>query len=726
MFTQKSVSSLPAILIIVALLLPLPALADGKWLSFGEYETPEGTPPIIKVLEDDSYHTTLEVTIPGMWVEEVNEGGYTFQKLELPDFATLGEIGKPAIPAIGQFVGFLEPSTNSIEYKDQDKVVLEDMLIYPEQKPIFDDEDYGFEFDQQFYSQDTWYPKDRATVSETSIMREVCVAHTGIVPFEYNPAKRELIVHPQMLVTVYHKPGAEGFGDWTMPIGADPDFVEMYRGVIVNYDSLGMAEVDTSTGYDYLIITRDEFNDEAQDLADLLTNSGSYDVQVNSYDYFLVSGEVEEIIYDFYQLNRNDYVLLFGDETYIEPDYVVDPAPADYDYGGYCIPSDIAYVCFNPGPSPIPLPSLAIGRICVGEWGSNYAEIWVEKIADHYDIWQPGLMLKCLQVAHKSPREPFVTTKMQISNEVYPLYHPTFTPQYGNDPAVTNATVIQAIEERYQVVNYFGHSQPEYWSDWDLSGQNFGDYQISQIIYGQPSPFRPVVFDVTCWTGRFMPHPDKGDVLCQAESWMDYPGGAEGVIAATKPTYTMTCETFDKWLFKVLYGYTVGASVYGGEGHLGKLMNWAGVANMSTYAFGSTGWKYAVHDFYSYLVFGDPSLYILPIYSEFGNGNEGPKINKNNLSITNPEIPNVSLYPNPVNDNINISIANSVSGEMTIKLYDLSGRLVLEDNYSIDDGDNNIVVNLSNLGLNSGIYLAKIEIPGLSRVCKLVYAPESR
>jgi len=75
---RKRFTYLPIFIIFLALLLPLPALADGKWLSFGEYETPEGTPPIIKVLEDDSYHTTLEITIPGMWVEEVNEGGYTF------------------------------------------------------------------------------------------------------------------------------------------------------------------------------------------------------------------------------------------------------------------------------------------------------------------------------------------------------------------------------------------------------------------------------------------------------------------------------------------------------------------------------------------------------------------------------------------------------------------------------------------------------------------------
>jgi hypothetical protein len=118
-----------------------------------------------------------------MWVEEVSEGGYTFQKLQIPDFATLGDIGKPAIPTIGQFVGFLEPSTNSIEYEDEDKLVLEDILVYPEQKPRCDDEAYSFEFDKKFYSQDIWYPKERANASETMIMREVCVTHTGIVPF---------------------------------------------------------------------------------------------------------------------------------------------------------------------------------------------------------------------------------------------------------------------------------------------------------------------------------------------------------------------------------------------------------------------------------------------------------------------------------------------------------------------------------------------------------------
>jgi hypothetical protein len=676
---------------------------------------PEGTPPIIKVLDDDSYHTTLEVTIPGMWVEEVSEGGYTFQKLELPDYATLGDIGKPAIPAMGMFVGFLEPSTNSIEYKDEDKEVLENILVYPEQKPMVDDQEYSFSFDQKFYAQDIWFPKERATVSKTSIMREVCVTHTGIVPFEYNPAKQELIVHPQMLVTVYHKPGAEGYGDWSMPIGADPDFVEMYRSVIVNYDNLGMAEVDATTGYDYLLITRDEFLDQAQTLQSILNDVG-HNVEIHSYSYKPTSGDLKNYINNYYLQNHNDYVLLFGNIDHFDTNYVVDPQNQSQ-----VIFSDIWYVVFPPYNPQCPVPSLAIGRLSVQD--DEEANTEVQKIYQHYSAWYPQLQLKCLLVASKPTYKgmlPFVPTKEDIRMYVYPLYDPTFTTEYGTIQGVDNGDVVQAIGGGYQVVNYHGHSTEYEWENWDLIDENFSHEEISQIVYLQSPPFRPVVFNVTCLTGDFVTTwPDE----CQAESWMNLSRGAKGVIAATMPTNGEPNHTFDRWLFKTLYGYSENGNIYGGEGHLGMIMNWANIKTMLYYSWGSL-WSAAVHNFYSYLVFGDPSLFILPTDSSFAGINDKREILKNTLVSANPQTPSVTVYPNPVVDRLNISIVNCASGEMKLKLYDISGRVILEKTYPIETGSGEITLDLSGLGLKSGIYISKIDAPGITKTFKVVFTPE--
>jgi len=93
---------------------------------------------------------------------------------------------------------------------------------------------------------------------------------------------------------------------------------------------------------------------------------------------------------------------------------------------------------------------------------------------------------------------------------------------------------------------------------------------------------------------------------------------------------------------------------------------------------------------------------------------------------TPPAFAITKVYPNPVTDNLNISITDSVSGQMKIKLYDLSGRLVMEQNYPIESGNCEITVNLESLNLNAGLYTVKLEAPQLSKTSRIVYIPENK
>ena len=51
--------------------------------------------------------------------------------------------------------------------------------------------------------------------------------------------------------------------------------------------------------------------------------------------------------------------------------------------------------------------------------------------------------------------------------------------------------------------------------------------------------------------------------------------------------------------------------------------------------------------------------------------------NTTSAEIIMPDF-NLEIYPNPFIDHINISIQTAVSGEMVVRLYDISGRLVTE------------------------------------------------
>ena len=110
------------------------------------------------------------------------------------------------------------------------------------------------------------------------------------------------------------------------------------------------------------------------------------------------------------------------------------------------------------------------------------------------------------------------------------------------------------------------------------------------------------------------------------------------------------------------------------------------------------------------------SAFRMDIYVADGNKGEGSHIIRayaipaedSPLSIENPsnEIEtSVSLYPNPVIDELNINISKNVEN-VTVNIYNVSGQLIKAENFT----DNQITVNTQNL--SAGVYITKINIDG--------------
>jgi hypothetical protein len=76
---------------------------------------------------------------------------------------------------------------------------------------------------------------------------------------------------------------------------------------------------------------------------------------------------------------------------------------------------------------------------------------------------------------------------------------------------------------------------------------------------------------------------------------------------------------------------------------------------------------------------------------------------------------NVSIYPNPVKDNLNINIKD-FSGEVSIKIIDINGREVFNKN--INNFNTSNVLDLS--AFSSGIYVLKLSGEGLNYSEKII------
>ena len=79
---------------------------------------------------------------------------------------------------------------------------------------------------------------------------------------------------------------------------------------------------------------------------------------------------------------------------------------------------------------------------------------------------------------------------------------------------------------------------------------------------------------------------------------------------------------------------------------------------------------------------------------------------------------NVSVYPNPVSDNLYINVNASQASRMNIAVYNITGQKVMETSTNINAGVSNPSINVSNL--SSGIYFVTVSANGFEETMKFV------
>lgn len=104
------------------------------------------------------------------------------------------------------------------------------------------------------------------------------------------------------------------------------------------------------------------------------------------------------------------------------------------------------------------------------------------------------------------------------------------------------------------------------------------------------------------------------------------------------------------------------------------------------------------------------------VFTTFAGSSTGKIVFETTLQspagVINPEMKSLSVVvsPNPVSDHFVVNFSNEVNGTAKISIYDMTGKVVMQDDQAIDN--NSALVRLHETGLQNGLYVLKISAGG--------------
>jgi PKD repeat protein len=662
--------------------------------------------PSINVLEQNSDKVILDISISGMYTSTFEKEGSLYNRLELMEDQTTQDVGYPELPVIVQVIGIPDHRQARVTILSLEKTSLQNYLIFPFQTPEKDikgGQSVEFAMNQGFYAGDKAYPSSNVFMDSPGIWRDVKIEGLHIIPFTYNPSKKELevITHLKVEVEFY---GVDNEHLTSGKKELTPSFYRMYDAVIGNFKSLGYSMTyRDNPGIKYLIITNTAALGTLQPFIDWKNQQG-FKVEVKTLETgFNQPQDFKTYITQLYQSDGLEYVLMVGDAypnggtgggPNIVPMFYWAPAGEDASF------SDTWYVCLD-GPDDH-YADLSIGRFVYNN--TDELALQIQKTMGHYlnpDVstnWAENTLL----VAHMEEYPgKYTQCKEEIRTFNYALQTPIFTPCYGGAGA-SNTDIISYINNNScGIFNYRGHgSETEFW-EWCSQG-SFTNTHIQQLT-NQNRLF--VLFDVDCDNMDIVNY--AGDCLC--ESFMKSPVASVATNGAIIPSYTIPNHDYDKEMYKAVFQegiYNIGyvtnfanITVLNVHGDLGRsnvrTFLWLGDASLEPWTLQPA----------TLTVAHDPQLFLgLTEYSVSVNGTMGPVENAM-VCVTNDD---GSIYGVAYTDaaglatvtfnesvqvpgfaKVTVTAHNYLPYQSEIPVIPLEGAYVVKDSYTINDASGN-------------------------------------
>lgn len=524
--------------------------------------------------------TTIVHNVSSVTIEDANRDGLEGQFITLSGIHIANQAGAPDLPSGSAFVAIPNGSKPSIKIASTKTKIIENVDLIPAPQPQLDNDNSPavYQKDMSIYSRDAFYPTTPYNISEVTTVRGVEMVQVGVMPFQYNPITKQLIVYEELELELTIKGGDGTYGNLRY---RTPEWDQILSDMLLNREVL--PEVDygemlrkhyenRETGCEYLIITPDnaEFMQLADSIKQFRTEQG---IPTEIYNVSQCGGNNGTSIRNFIRNAYNNWdmppaaVLILGDHN-TDPtqgivSFTMNNHPGE-SYNPYI--SDHAYSIMGNNM----MPDIIIGRIT----GRNYDEMYhmIKKDLDYertpptnpdfYDkpITAMGFQLErwfqlCSEVVNGFWEYGLDKHPVRINaiyegipgsrwssayntNTIVNYFGPNglgYIPQNMSHLTDWNGTgnmVNECINNGAFLLQHRDHGSEELWGEPRYSISNINRLNNNDLIY---------VMSNNCLTGRFNYSGANG---CFAEAFHRHQHGALGLIAATQVSYSFVNDVY--------------------------------------------------------------------------------------------------------------------------------------------------------------------------------------
>ncbi len=546
------------------------ALADAQTHKYNDSWGPQG----LTMSRQAGNKLELNFSLSGWTLGDQDVNGRSANVIRIPGVFLPNDAGAPDLPGISQFLALPNGATATVRLVDSRQEIYYGVEMAP--APVIpldtDDGPLVYTRNNEIFAKDAYYPESPLVLGSIAPIRGVNAAMLGITPFQYNPARQELVVFRDIRLEITFDGGDGQFGEnrlrskWFDPILND---------IFLNAASLPVVQEPVAKGnrtpdFEYVIISPPlpTYLAWADTLKRFRTEQG---IRTGVFTTAEIGGNTTGAIESFINDAFNTWdvppvaVLLLGDHGTEASDVV---API---YDSYCV-SDNLYADVSGNH----LPDVILARMTADN--PTNLETYVRKVLDYEQNppTNPSFYTNPVIAGGWQTERWFVLCDEVLYGFMANELGKTPTREYAIYTG--SPTVWSTATNTETVVGYFGPdglgylpSDPSHLTDWGGSAArlntdiNAGTFMVQHRDHGGESGWGEpsyssndltglnnddltFVFSINCLTGKYN---YSGE--CFAESFHRHNQGALGLIAASEVSYSFVNDTFVWGMFDYMW-----------------------------------------------------------------------------------------------------------------------------------------------------------------------------